>query len=90
LTAERLLALGLIDGIVPEPMGGAHKDFGKTADALKTEIVRRLSELSALPASDLLARRYARYRGVGRFVLAPIATPDTLPPAADVGETARN
>jgi len=83
LTADRLQALGLIDGIVPEPLGGAHKDFGKTSDALKTEIVRRLSELTALPAGDLLARRYARYRGIGRFVLAPIPTPDAPPPAAD-------
>ena len=84
LTADRLQTLGLIDGIVPEPLGGAHKDFGKTADALKTEIVRRLSELTALPESDLLARRYARYRGIARFVLAPLPTPDAPPPAADV------
>jgi acetyl-CoA carboxylase carboxyl transferase subunit alpha len=89
LTADRLQSLGLIDGAIPEPLGGAHKDFGKTADALKAEIMRRLSDLSTMPVSELLARRYARYRGVGRFVLAPIPTPDALPPAADTGEAAR-
>jgi acetyl-CoA carboxylase carboxyl transferase subunit alpha len=83
LTADRLQALGLIDGIVPEPMGGAHKDFAKTADALKTETVRRLGELSALPAHDLLARRYARYRQIGRYVLAPSPAAGAAPgPAA--------
>jgi acetyl-CoA carboxylase carboxyl transferase subunit alpha len=71
LTAPQLLELGLIDGVVPEPLGGAHKDFAKTAAALKEQLVGRLAELDERPLEDLLGRRYERYRQVGRFVDAP-------------------
>jgi acetyl-CoA carboxylase carboxyl transferase subunit alpha len=71
MTADRLLAAGLIDGIVPEPIGGAHRDPVKTTATLKAELVRRLGELDAMPADERLARRFARYRGVGRFQQAP-------------------
>lgn len=73
MTADRLLAHGLIDGIVPEPMGGAHRDPAKTAAALKDELLRRLRELESLSPDDRLARRDARYRAIGRFRPAPVA-----------------
>lgn len=77
MTADRLLAQGLIDGVVGEPIGGAHRDLAKTAAALKTELVRRLAELEAIPADERLARRFARYRTIGRFHEAPASpTPD--------------
>jgi len=71
LTAPRLLDLGLIDGIIPEPLGGAHKGFEQTAEALKAELVKRLDELSGVPIEELLSRRYERYRNVGRFRSLP-------------------
>ncbi|MCX6101105.1 MAG: hypothetical protein NTV92_06755 [Candidatus Bipolaricaulota bacterium] len=77
LTADRLLGLGLVDGIVPEPLGGAHKDPVKTASALKDELVRGLRELEATPAAERAARRYARYRAIGRFHVAPPSVPET-------------
>ena len=85
MTADRLLTLGLIDGIVPEPLGGAHKDPAKTEAALKGEILRRLAELEAAPTDERLARRYVRYRAIGRFRPAPPApaTDAPEPPAAD-------
>jgi len=67
LTALHLHELGLIDAIVPEPLGGAQKDFTTTADALKQEIVHQLQELSKTKTSKLLADRYARYRSIGRY-----------------------
>ncbi len=77
MTADRLLALGLVDGIVPEPLGGAHKDFARTSSALKDELLRRLNALEAMPEEERAARRYARYRAIGRFhaVALPVAAP---------------
>lgn len=67
LTAPRLLELGLIDGVIPEPLGGAHKGFEQTAAALQAELIERLDELAGVPIEELLSRRYERYREVGRF-----------------------
>jgi len=67
LTADHLLELGLIDGVIPEPLGGAHKDFDRTAAALKEELAARLDELAAIEPDTLLDVRYRRYREVGRY-----------------------
>ncbi|RLE33823.1 acetyl-CoA carboxylase carboxyl transferase subunit alpha [Candidatus Acetothermia bacterium] len=67
LTAPRLLELGLIDGVIPEPLGGAHKGFAETAGALKEGLVTSLDELSQLHPDRLIELRYERYRKVGRF-----------------------
>lgn len=83
MTADRLLALGLIDGIIPEPLGGAHRDAAKTSAALQSELVRRLAELEVIPAEDRRRRRDARYRAIGRFRPAPMRDPEA--PAAPEG-----
>ncbi len=67
LTAPRLLELGVIDEVVPEPPGGAHRDFQRTATLLKESLVRHMDELVAQPIDGLLATRYRRYRSVGRY-----------------------
>jgi acetyl-CoA carboxylase carboxyl transferase subunit alpha len=67
LTADHLHALGLIDGVIPEPLGGAHKDFDRTASALKEELVRQLIELVELEPAKLVDGRFRRYREVGRY-----------------------
>ncbi|QXP83788.1 acetyl-CoA carboxylase carboxyltransferase subunit alpha [Methylococcus sp. Mc7] len=67
ITSERLMELGLIDSIVPEPLGGAHRDRERMADNLKTEIKRNLEELAALPMEELLAMRYERLMGYGVY-----------------------
>lgn len=74
LTAAHLSELGLIDAIVPEPLGGAHKDFDRTAEDLKSELLRQLDELATQPIDDVVKARYARYRGVGRFHLSSETT----------------
>jgi len=66
LTAQDLHRLGVIDTIVPEPEGGAHLDPPGAAALLKPYVVAALRELRRVPISRLLARRYAKYRHVGR------------------------
>jgi len=67
LTAPNLLALGLIDEIVPEPPGGAHADPDAAAVALGAALERNLAELDGLPAETLKARRSEKYLRMGRF-----------------------
>ena len=64
LTARDLLKLGIIDGIIPEPRGGAHRDVEKTASNVKETILREIETLKALPLEELLAHRKNKYRGV--------------------------
>jgi acetyl-CoA carboxylase carboxyl transferase subunit alpha len=67
LTAEHLSELGLIDAVIPEPLGGAHKDFDQTVDALKSGLMRCLNEVREIPIERLLDERFKRYRSVGKF-----------------------
>lgn len=67
ITARHLLELGLVDAIVPEPVGGAHNDPGLAAANLKKHLLQHLRELQALPLPELLQQRYAKYRAMGRF-----------------------
>jgi len=67
ITAERLDKLGLIDEVLKEPLGGAHRDPQTMAETLKAAILRSLAELEPLPVADLLERRYTRLRGQGVF-----------------------
>jgi len=71
MTAPHLQNLGLIDGVIPEPLGGAHKNPAVTSAALKEALVRHVNELSAIPLDQLLAARYQRYRNVGRYTIRP-------------------
>ncbi|HEX9246677.1 MAG TPA: acetyl-CoA carboxylase carboxyl transferase subunit alpha, partial [bacterium] len=66
LTARDLLRLGVIDGIVPEPEGGAHLDPQRAAAILQQHLRVVLRDLRRVPQRRLLARRYAKYRHVGR------------------------
>jgi len=65
LTAQDLLNLGIIDEIIPEPLGGAHRQPQKTAEALKEAINRNLKELRALSKEALLKSRYKKFRSMG-------------------------
>jgi acetyl-CoA carboxylase carboxyl transferase subunit alpha len=67
ITAESLARLELVDEIVPEPLGGAHREPVATADALRAALTRHVAELSALPADELVRRRHARLRAFGVF-----------------------
>lgn len=67
LTAPDLLELGVVDEVVPEPLGGAHTAPEATARAVGDAIAKALDALSRLPGDQLLARRYARFRALGVF-----------------------
>ena len=67
LTGTDLLKLGIIDGIVPEPMGGAHKDCDKAAKILGDTIAKELGGLSKLSSEELMEQRYNRFRSIEFF-----------------------
>ena len=67
ITAGHLRDLGLVDEVVPEPLGGAHQDIEGTAAALKSRLASHLSELAALSVEDRLRLRYAKFRAYGHF-----------------------
>lgn len=70
MTSGDLKALGVVDEIVPEPAGGAHADPGAAAQALGEAVSRAFDEICALPAADLVAARYAKFRAMGWFETA--------------------
>jgi acetyl-CoA carboxylase carboxyl transferase subunit alpha len=65
LTARDLLSLGIIDEVVPEPLGGAHRDSHTAAALLRKALARNLDSLKNIPPEELLQRRYAKYRNMG-------------------------
>ncbi len=67
LTAPRLLELGLIDQIIKEPLGGAHRNAEEMAGRLKSTLLSQLDVLGGLDVQQLLEKRYARLRQYGRF-----------------------
>lgn len=67
ITAEDALKLGVIEEILPEPLGGAHRDFPAMSKTLGEAIERHLSELSKLSNKKLLEGRYARFRSLGEW-----------------------
>ena len=68
LTSGHMLEFGLIDGIVPEPIGGAHSDPDKMAKALKKHIKAELEELVQIKSEDLIKGRLDKYDAMGQFV----------------------
>jgi acetyl-CoA carboxylase carboxyl transferase subunit alpha len=80
ITARHLLELKLVDEIVPEPLGGAHTDPDKTAEALRNCLLAHLEQLLAIPAPERLKQRYAKFRNFGSFI-------EKNPNALEVPET---
>jgi acetyl-CoA carboxylase carboxyl transferase subunit alpha len=68
ITAKDLLALHLIDEILPEPLGGAHADPLKAAEILKAALLENLSRLQKLTATERKTRRYEKFRNMGVFL----------------------
>lgn len=64
LTADRLHSLGLIDEVIPEPLGGAHRDYERIADRIKDRLRTGLRELKALSTEVLLEQRYNKWMGM--------------------------
>jgi acetyl-CoA carboxylase carboxyl transferase subunit alpha len=67
LTAKDLKELGIIDEIIREPLGGAHKDFDAAAEFLKKALKKNLAELEKLSVQEIKEHRYQKYRKMGVF-----------------------
>ena len=67
VTAEDLLSLNIIDKIIPEPNGGAHRDPKQAAENVKKEICQSLKELMAIPTDDLLKMRVEKFAKMGAW-----------------------
>jgi acetyl-CoA carboxylase carboxyl transferase subunit alpha len=83
ITAPDLLALGLIDAIVPEPIGGAHNDHDRATALVDQALTQALEELTPLPVEERLEQRYEKFRRMGQegqgFVDTEAAPPATRP-----------
>lgn len=80
LTARDNLELGIIDHVIPEPPGGAHRDPQAAAEALRDWILSQLDHLRTLPIDELLRLRYERFRRMGQVAEAvpPVVEPKPL------------
>jgi acetyl-CoA carboxylase carboxyl transferase subunit alpha len=67
ITAEKLHELGLVDEVIEEPLGGAHRDVAAMAESIRSAIARYLARLDNLPLDQLLTTRYQRLVSTGRF-----------------------
>lgn len=67
LTAQDLHEMGLIDDVIKEPLGGAHRDAAATAVNIKKKIIKHLNDLGKMAVKDLLAARYDKFRKIGIF-----------------------
>jgi acetyl-CoA carboxylase carboxyl transferase subunit alpha len=65
LTGDDLLKLGVIDEVIPEPLGGAHRNPQKTSENIKESIIKGFKDLRPLSKDELLKSRYAKFRGMG-------------------------
>jgi acetyl-CoA carboxylase carboxyl transferase subunit alpha len=68
ITAPDLLRLGIVDGVIEEPAGGAHQDHDDAASRLDRALLTHLTELEALSPDELVEDRYRRFRKLGAFV----------------------
>ena len=67
ITAQDLFALGVVDEIVAEPLGGAHRNLAQTADSLRMALKKHLSELQGMNREQLITQRYKKYRSIGEY-----------------------
>ena len=67
LTATDLFKFGIVDSVIPEPLGGAHTAPAEAADSLKMAVVAQLESLAGSSPEKLRAERYAKFRKFGQF-----------------------
>jgi acetyl-CoA carboxylase carboxyl transferase subunit alpha len=74
MQSENLLALGVIDAIIPEPMGGAHLDPNITFQNVKSYILQQWNHLKTIEIDALIENRYQKFRKIGKFMVDEIIT----------------
>ena len=70
LTAEHLLKHGIVDDVIPEPVGGAHRNRRDMANTLRAYLVKQLQTLSGIETKELLEQRYQKFRKIGNYLEA--------------------
>jgi acetyl-CoA carboxylase carboxyl transferase subunit alpha len=84
ITSTDLLRLGVVDEVIPEPLGGAHRRPQEMIDALQARLISTLDELSAQPIDDLVQGRYDKFRAIGSvFGEGPAQMRDVEEPPQD-------
>jgi len=83
ITAADLKAFGIVDEVVPEPMGGAHRNPDEQAAAVKDAVWRHLQELLGMTPEELIEDRFRKFRAIGRFTEAQ---PEQTAECADYAE----
>jgi acetyl-CoA carboxylase carboxyl transferase subunit alpha len=73
ITAPELIELGIVDEVIPEPLGGAHRNYDQAATFLKAAIMTSLADLRQLDAEALLDQRYQRFRRIGLQGVSEVA-----------------
>lgn len=68
LTAQRASELGIVDTLIPEPLGGAHRDWAEAAGSVKAALLCALTPLLSTPAPALVAERYEKFRRMGQYL----------------------
>ncbi len=82
ISAREVKAINLVDELVPEPLGGAHRNHSVAAANLKAALIRNLAELQPLPIEELIEQRYQKFRTIGEFKQlerSPVSHGDLLP-----------
>ena len=69
LDANELLKLGIIDKVLPEPAGGAHRDWDTTAQTIKASLISELKELQKMAPGSFSEHRYNKFRKMGKFTV---------------------
>jgi acetyl-CoA carboxylase carboxyl transferase subunit alpha len=82
LTAQDLMGLGVVDEVVAEPEGGAHRDHDLAAANLGSALRRNLERLKTLPIDELMQKRYEKFRKLGKFTEETLAPVTGLSPGA--------
>ncbi len=77
ITAEDLIKLNIVDEIIPEPLGGAHRDSQTAAASLKASLKKNLSALKKIPPEELVQKRYEKFRKIGHWEEKPAPKPHT-------------
>lgn len=75
-TSKNLLEMGIVDDIISEPLGGAHRDHHGMASRVKSYLKKELQDLKSQTMSELVNHRYERFRRIGEFTERPETTPD--------------
>jgi len=79
ITAKDLLHLKLVDEILPEPLGGAHTDYGSAAQTLKEHLLKHLEEVMSMTVAERLKKRYGKFRAHGHFIEKPDGNGEAKP-----------